>query len=381
MKIIFITLDFPPENFGGTGIYASDTVKLLSQKHEIHVLTTGKKRETIQSSDSLYIHKLPCSYLPFLRLPSFLFQLFINVKKVINKYAIDVIHSNDVEGCFFLKKLSSVVTIHHISIHNFSKFSFSRNIKNLPYVFMEMIAIKRASHVIAVGHTTESEIVKKYHNAKQKISIVYPPLKEVEYDYSNKKEIKNSYGVSPGKLLILVPGVMREERKGGFYLINALKKFTDTKDFVCVFTGNSREGKWEERLKKQAIPYLGTIKYAGNLEINKFKELMSASDIVVYPSIFEGFGLPVIEAMLMNKPVLATKTGEAPYIINHGEDGYLINLRDSNEIYKYLKILINQKPVRIKMGDNACSNIHNKISNNQILNNLENIYNSIIVTK
>jgi glycosyltransferase involved in cell wall biosynthesis len=381
MKIIFITLDFPPENFGGTGIYASDTVKLLSQKHEVHVLTTGKKGETVQLNSSLYIHKLPCSYLPFLRLPSFLFQLFINIKKVINKYGINVIHSNDVEGCFFLKKLPSVVTIHHISIHNFSKFSFSRNIKNLPYVFMEMIAIKRASHVIAVGHTTESEIVKKYHNAKQKISIVYPPHKESKYDHLNKEEIRNRYGVSQGKILILAPGVMREERKGGLFLVEALKKIKNTNGFVCVFTGASREGGWGERLKKHAASFLGTIKYVGNLENEKFQALMSVSDIVVYPSIFEGFGLPVVEAMSMKKPVIATKTGEAPYIINHGVDGYLINLRDSGEIYKYLKVLIGQESTRIKMGNEAYCNISNKINNHQILDSLDNIYKSAIAIK
>lgn len=378
MKILMITLDFPPNSTEGSAVYAKYISILLSNTNEVHIVTTGEKTELIKPNKNLYIHRLYCSNLPFLKLPTFLYQLNTSIKKLISKYKIDLIHLNDIEGFPFSNLLPSVASIHHLSMHNFSRFSISRNIKNSPYIIMELITLKNVLHIFSDSTMTKRELTKKYNFTKNKMTVLHVPsyikLPEKNTGFSTRRK----YNIDKDTPLILAPGIAREERKGGAYLVQALKKLAVTEKYICIFTGKSREGNWESRLRKLSKPISSNVIYVGNIPSQDLYNLYIESDIVVFPSIFEGYGLPVIEAMMMKKPIIATRTGAASYFIDNYKNGIITNTKSVDEIYNSLIYLIKNPKKRSAMSKQGYIDINSKLDKKRIKLQIENIYKKVI---
>lgn len=380
LKILLITLDFPPKSYGGVGIYAGELARILAQNNEVHVIAPATKTTTEKLQESLYIHWQKSSFLTFLKLPTFLLQVRKNIDNIIKKYNIQVLHSNDVEGCLQLKKLPSVVTIQHLAKFNFSKISIIQNIRNFPYIFMEKIAIRNASRIITTSHSNKRDLLEHYKGIKEKIIIINIPIDYKRFKNKDNKKIKENYNLEKEDLIFLCPGLARQERKGGTYLVKALQKLNKELRYKCLITGKSREGKWGNKLlnevRKRGLQK--NIIFTGEIEFKQIIEYYAACDIVIYPSIFEGYGIPVLEAMAAQKPVIATRTGEIPYFIRNMINGVLVNPKNSEEIYKALNLLIENKKLREKIGMQARIDIEDKLNADIIRKKFENVYKSIL---
>lgn len=380
MKILLITLDFPPDTFGGAGIYANELTKILSVKNEVHVITSGNKSTMEKHGKNVFIHRQKCSFLPFLRLPTFLYQVQKNINHIIEKYKIDVIHSNDLEGCFHLRKLPSVVTIHHISKHNFSKISLSQNLKNLPYPFMEKIAINNATKIIAVSHLTKEQLLNNHSNMEEKTCIIHEPIDYKKFYNKNNSKVKSKYRLKENELIFLCPGMAREERKGGYYLLCALEKLNREFNFLCFITGRSREGRWDQKLRNE-VKKKGLEKkvvFTGEVSFEKILEYYAICNIVIFPSVFEGYGLPTLEAMAAGKPVIATKTGESPYFIENLKNGILIDTENSEQLYKVIKLLIQNRNLRKRIARQARIDIKRNLNLDCVREKFEGLYQEIL---
>jgi glycosyltransferase involved in cell wall biosynthesis len=76
-------------------------------------------------------------------------------------------------------------------------------------------------------------------------------------------------------------------------------------------------------------------------------------DVMAFPSLFEGFGLVVLEAMACGVPVIATPNGAAPDIIHDGQDGFIVPIRDSHALAEKLELLSNDRALLAYMSDAA----------------------------
>lgn len=380
MNIILITLDFPPDILGGPGIYANELTKILAVKNEVHVITPGNISITEKQGKNIYIHRQKCSFLPFLRLPTFLYQVQKNINYIIKKYEIDIIHSNDLEGCFQLNKLPSVVTIHHHSKHNFSKISLSQNLKNLPYPFMERIAINNATKIIVDSHLTEKELLKSYSGIGKKTCVINGPIDYKKFYSKNNLKVKNNYLLKESELIFLCPGIAKEERKGGHYLLCALEKLSKEFNFLCFITGGSRVGRWEQQLRRETKKrgLEKKVVFTGEIRYKKIIEYYALCDIVIFPSIFEGYGIPTLEAMAAGKPVIATKTGESPYFIENLKNGILIDTENSKQLYDAIKLLIQNTILRKEIAKQAKIDIVKNLNLTCIRERLEEVYYEIL---
>lgn len=370
MNILLICLDYPPESNGGSAEYAKNIALLLSEDNQLHIITTGIKEETVQNGN-IYIHRYKNIYIPFIKLPYFLFKIKKALKELICRYNIDVIHLVDVEGCFFADILPTVTSIHHLARHNFSNFSLVRNIKNLPYPLMEKIVIKRAQYILTDSELTQKELLKFYPQAKEKSDVFRCPIYHADQEYIN---LRSKYKLSDEVYIFLLPGILREQRKGGEYLIEALIKVNKKKNFICIFTGKSREGNWENRLKKLAVPVSNKIIFAGNISREELNNWYKTADAVIFPSYLEGYGLPVIEAMNFEKPVIATNTGEAKYFIKNFVNGILIAPKSSNDIRDAVNYFLKNPEITKKMGLQGNKDIKSKFDKLIIKNELLDIY-------
>ncbi|GAF85311.1 unnamed protein product, partial [marine sediment metagenome] len=185
----------------------------------------------------------------------------------------------------------------------------------------------------------------------------------VASDFSGKT-LKNA-GVDAGKILTLPLGVDVEkfvfkkrkknrifqvlfvgsvgQRKGIKYLLEAIKKLNTDKiklKIIGPVIGSGRAFK----------AYSGICEYLGPLGQDEVKNHMHQSDCFVLPSLFEGFGLVILEAMATGMPVIASANTAAPEIVREGVDGFVVKPQDPDVISDKLEWLMTNREKAIDMG-------------------------------
>lgn len=162
-------------------------------------------------------------------------------------------------------------------------------------------------------------------------------------DFKPKKEFKRNE-----KMRFLFVGSF-SQRKGISYLLQAFKELEDAGENVSL-TMAGRGIMDYELVKSYKLKCLET---HINLPIEKLVELMQDSDVFVFPSICEGFGLVLVQAMATGLPLITTYNTSGPDFIEEGKDGFLIEAQDVEAIKNKVKYFL-QNPEEVKrMGQNA----------------------------
>jgi len=137
------------------------------------------------------------------------------------------------------------------------------------------------------------------------------------------------------------------ERKGYEVMIEALPTIVKTSPAVHYLIVGSGDAAYEARLKAmaEALRLESRVHFAGFQQ--SVYPCLAAMDLYVHPALMEGFGIAVLEAMAMRKPVVATTTGGLPEIVQEGETGMLVPPGDSKALAKAVSSLL-QDPARCR---------------------------------
>ncbi|GIK43019.1 MAG: glycosyl transferase family 1 [Chloroflexota bacterium] len=233
---------------------------------------------------------------------------------------LDLFHATD----FFLPPVRrgtrTIVTIHDLSFVRLPETVMPGMTNHLNR--WVPLSVKRADHVIAVSEATRQDLIELYQTPPEKISVLYhgvtPDFKPViEPDKLSAVRQKYDLGQQP---FILSVGTI-QPRKNYQRLIQAFAALDPALALVIVgsrgwnyadvFAEVARQG-LEER-----VHFLGFVADAD------LPALYSAASLFVYPSLYEGFGLPVLEAMACGTPVIVANQSALPEVV--GEAGLLID--------------------------------------------------------
>ena len=172
-----------------------------------------------------------------------------------------------------------------------------------------------------------------------------PPVFVVPYGFPSVNEKRNYSLLERAKIKLLYVGKL-SQAKGMSYLFDALEGLDEFYELTIVGGGNIDEC---DALKSAISKY----HYQPPIPHDKVLELMSESDIFIFPSLFDGFGLVITEAMSQGTPVITTDRTCGPDIITDGEDGWIVKAADSIEIRRLLDRLKTKKDEIIRVGKNA----------------------------
>lgn len=153
-----------------------------------------------------------------------------------------------------------------------------------------------------------------------------------------KRAIKDKFRI------LFVGGI--GQRKGIKYLLDAVKKL-DSSNIILKIAGPVIGSGRAFR------SYSGYYNYLGTLGTDQVIKAMHESDCLVLPSLFEGFGLVIPEAMATGMPVIASTSSAAPEIIREGIDGFLAEPADTDGLAAKLEWLLKNRKKAVKMGENA----------------------------
>lgn len=103
-------------------------------------------------------------------------------------------------------------------------------------------------------------------------------------------------------------------------------------------------------------------------------QLMATFDVFVLPSLWEGFGIVLLEAMAMGKPVIGTKVGGIPEIIEDGANGFLVEPRNPRQLAEKILALLCDESMRDRMGQNGRQIVHERFSIQRTVRATEQVY-------
>jgi glycosyltransferase involved in cell wall biosynthesis len=214
-----------------------------------------------------------------------------------------------------------------------------RPLSRLYYRFCTNIC-KKASRVVTVSEFSKREIADTLHIKKEKIVVIYNGIDHnVFYPKERKKEREFKIGFV-GALV---------KQKNAFGVVRAFAKLKNRTHVKLLIGGVGREEKKiREFIRKHKVK---NVQIVGFIPEDKLNDFYNSLDLFVFPSFYEGFGLPVLEALACGVPVITSNTSSLPEIA--GEAGILVNPNSVDEIVNAMERVIKNKKLQNKMRVNG----------------------------
>lgn len=234
-----------------------------------------------------------------------------------------------------------VVTAHDLSFERFPEF-YSRHRRLWHRAMRPRRLMQRANCIIAVSHHTAADITELYDIPPERIRVIYSgvtPPTAADLAPAQQQLVKTKHQLT--KPFILFIGTL-EPRKNVTSIIEAFTALADDIPHDLVIAGSPGWLESDSTRSMRASPAASRIHHLGFIEPADKYPLLAAADLFVYPSFYEGFGFPPLEALLAGTPVITSNTGALPEVV--GEWATLINPYQPGELALVMQELLEHPP-------------------------------------
>ena len=264
--------------------------------------------------------------------------------RLLKCHKFDIIHTHAYSAGTIGRISAFLAGVPVIISHNHSIYDYYCKYYNFVEWFLGLIT----DRVICI-----SEMVKCFANETQRINAsklitIHNGIDDV-FAVTEKRSsnLRKELGI-PANHSVIGTIAHLEEHKGLKYLLEAASLLlASKKDISFLFVG---EGALRGKLKELCVDLKieKNVIFAG--ERSDIPEILSLTDIFVLPSLREGLGLAILEAMACGKPVIATNVGGIPEIVKDGENGVLVLPKNHEVLYRAMNELLGDREKREKMG-------------------------------
>jgi len=317
----------------GAGRYIKGLISGLVQvnpNHEILILCNRDNSHVFNPLPHGF-SKIGCSILTEARLTRIVWEQTY-LPRLTKRLGIDLLHSTSFVAPFLLP-CRSVVSV-------YDTLDFSRLSRLHPKVHryyrsvLTPRSVKKADSIIAISESTRRDIVETFGIPEEKVAVTYlgvdhEVFRPVE-DVRLKGGIKAKYGIH-GDFILYVGKI--QPQKNLTTLIRAFRELTMNaalSGYKLVISGNKGWAFDEVFATVKALRLENEITFTGYVSEEDLPLLYSAAKLFVYPSLYEGFGIPLLEAMACGTPVITSNISSLPEVV--GDAGILVNPTDRDEL-------------------------------------------------
>lgn len=357
-------------NSSGLGNYSRSSIDLLTKYYPTndYVLFTPstenaiefKIREKVKVVEpKLFLSRTFKSYWRTFRLA-----------KKIKEHGLDIYHGLSGELPYHSDKISNaklIVTIHDLIFLRYPELynSVDRKI----YYQKSKYACEIADRIIAISEQTKSDIIQFFEIDENKIEVVYQgcnPIFHKKVNTKEKIEIAGKYNL-PSKYILNVGTI--EKRKNSLVILKAIKHAKSDISLIIVGGKTDYQNELikyarENALEEQLIIF-------NDFPFNDLPALYQQAEMFIYPSVFEGFGIPIIEALYSGVPVITTKGGV--FSETGGFSTLYVEHDNVEKISESISKVLEDEELRNKMIDEGLDYVQ-KFNEEIIATNLMNVY-------
>lgn len=177
--------------------------------------------------------------------------------------------------------------------------------------------LRKAERIITVSEFSKKDISKYIKYPEEKIEIIPPAVDHGLYYQNRNRGVLKRYGIGEDEKVILYVGA-EEPRKNVQFLINSFSKLKNKIPQVKLLkVGMPNYLGVREKLLKQieSLNLQKNVIFTGYVSENELAEIYNAVDLFVFPSLYEGFGMPPLEAMACGTPVITSNTSSLPEVV------------------------------------------------------------------
>ena len=345
MNIIYDHQIFGWQKYGGISRYFCEIASHLSSNNNIKVDILAPEYITryLDSYSNLNVHG------EFIQEPPVHPRLLRSLNYLKSNISLGALKPQIVHETYFsafgyinTKKAKKVLTVYDL-IHE----KFPENFSKLdPTRLEKKLAIRRADHIIAISHQTKQDLIELCNVPDKKVSVIH-----LGYDIKSKKKQNIFTNTKPYLLYV-------GNRNGHKNFKNLLVAFGQSKilknEFRLVCFGGGKFNQEEtDYMKKYNISENDLMHVSGGDDI--LSSCYENAAAFIYPSIYEGFGIPPLEAMNQSCPVICSKASCIPEVV--GSAGYYFDPYDIDSIKKSIEKVVYD----VKLTDDLIEKGKNRI--------------------
>lgn len=396
MKILFVSPDYPPKSTGGGGRVAKVLAEGLQNRgHEVIILA-GYYNEDERTQYEENINGVKVIWIPLMNLflkdlPQLIYSLPPKLSSL--KYLLsfdyteyDVIHLFAypthllVDIVPFISKNKNFVLTIHAYPHYVSKDGSANSIlKKFYQLYLSTIAkyvANKIGIVTVISKKTRADAIENHIN-QNKIKLIPNGIYLGEYNSPEVSSLDH-FGISRDDFVVTSIGRI-SPHKGFDYALEGINEVrNDIPKLKYVLIGEIIDSNYSMKLNNIVDKNnLGdNVILTGRVTDDEKSQILSRSNVYLAPSLHEGFGLTLLEAMACNVPIIATKTAGHNDILDNMETAVMVEIKDPGNIATSLRLLHADEQLCEKLVNN--SNEHVKMySWDNIISQYESVYKTI----
>lgn len=356
---------------GGSGVLATELGKMLAERgHEIHFITSSVPFRLKKVYPNVFFHEVEVNNYSVFQYPPYDIALASKMAEVIRDEKLDCLHvhyaiphavcavlARDMSG----ENIGIVTTLHGTDISVLGQdSSLTDAIK---------YGIEKSDIVTAVSNSLREQTYDIIQPDKE-IETIYNFVDQSVFKPMDVGNLKEQFGIKEHeKVLIHVSNFRRIKNIPD--IVNTFFKVREEipSKLLLVGDGPERHRVWDQ---VKASPYKDDVLFLGKQE--NVNELFNISDLKLLMSEKESFGLVLLEAMACGVPGIGTKIGGIPEVIEHGYNGYVVELGDVEQAAKYAIELLSDEAKLCSFRQAAIDTVQTKFEMNDIINQYVKLY-------
>ncbi len=280
------------------------------------------------------------------------FPALLKIRRLLKKEKPDIVHTHTSKAGLLGRlaaRLAGIPSIIHTP-HGHVFFGYFDALKTRMFILLEKLASRITDKIIALTPREKADYL-RYKVAEEDKLVIIPSGIELykcqPIPQEERSKLKKKLGIPEHSAVVGTAGRLVPVKGPGFLIQAVGQVISEHPDTYLVFAG---DGPLRKNLEKDAVD-MGLAK---NIIFTGWRDdmarILSVFDIFCLPSLNEGMGRVLVEAMALGKPVVASDVGGIPDLIIPGKNGFLVPPRNPGELAQQILFLIKNREEREKLG-------------------------------
>jgi len=365
-------------SYGGSGVVATELGYALGERgHEVHFISSARPFRLRRFHEKLFYHEVSDVSYPVFKYPPYTLLLANKIVEVANYVGLDVIHAHYaiphsisayLAKQMMTKQVPLVTTLHGTDVTLVGAFE--------EFNLLTCLALRVSNRITAVSNALARETVETFGSLEQGIEVIPNFIDPKMYIPKEGLMVKCREHFAPcGEKILTHISNFREVKR----VVDVVKIFALVEKVVPSRLLLVGDGPEMARVEREVVK-LGLerkVQFLGKQE--NVQDILQMADIFLLPSAQESFGLVALEAMVCGVPVVASRVGGLPEVVQHGETGYLVDVGDIQGMSEAVLKLLTDDSRHKAFSEQAANWARESFPVDRAVRSYESVYESVIL--